>query len=61
MILSMNLMCLIDISNQSKYFKNFRTTHRSFRLNERVTFRLRDSDIIFKTKMTMINEKIFLD
>ena len=41
---------LIDISDQSKCLKNFRAVHRTFQLNNRVTFRLRDSDIIFEKK-----------
>ena len=52
---------LTDISDQSECSRNFRVTHRSSQLNNRVTFRLRDNDIIFEKEMTMMNEKIFLD
>ena len=52
---------LTDISDQSECLRNFRTAHRASQLNDRVTFRLRDSDIIFEKEMTMMNEKIFFD
>ena len=52
---------LIDIFDQSKCSKNFRAIYRFSQLNDRITFRLRDSDIIFKKEITVMNEKIFLD
>ena len=71
MIIKHNFICefdtysidiyLINIFDQFKCFKNFRAIHRSSQLNNRVTFRLRDNDIIFEIKITMMNKKIFLD
>ena len=67
MIIMLDFICepdahsFSDISDQSECPRNFRAAHRSSQLNDRVIFRLRDSDIIFEKEMTMMNEEIFLD
>ena len=51
---------LTDISDQSGCPRNFRTAHRPPQLNDRVTFRLRDSDTISEKGVAMMDEEVFL-